>query len=135
MFFYSIILIMLGKRRDHGLRNIFSVGFLDNGSKHETCFLSLVTLRGTSARLILYLLVPQMKYVKERWSNATILQFPHVRSQRLSEKRKPSLCLPRLTLYNLALIVTEWAVIANAANLIKLSFPKYVSLIYSNTFP
>ena len=57
---------MLGKRRDHGLRNIFSVGFLDNGSKHETCFLSLVTLRGTSARLILYLLVPQMKYVKER---------------------------------------------------------------------
>ena len=34
---------MLGKGRDHGLRNIFSVGFrkyLDNGSKHETYLLS-----------------------------------------------------------------------------------------------
>ena len=39
-FFYSIILIMLGKGRDHGLRNIFSVGFLDNGSKHETYLFS-----------------------------------------------------------------------------------------------
>ena len=33
------------------------------------------------------------------------------------------------------MIVTEWAVVANTASLIKLSHPKNVSLIYSSTFP
>ena len=31
---------MFGKGRDHGLSNIFSVGFLDSGSKHETYLFS-----------------------------------------------------------------------------------------------
>ena len=36
---------------------------------------------------------------------------------------------------DLAVVVTESAVVVNAANLIKLGYTKYVSLIYSNTFP
>ena len=40
-----------------------------------------------------------------------------------------------VTVYNLAVIVTEWAAVVNAGSIMKLGYPKYISLIYSNTFP
>ena len=57
-------------------------------------FLHLVTLRNTRVRLIVYLVMHQMKYGKIEQCN-NILRFAHVRAERLSKKRKPRLCFPR----------------------------------------
>ena len=35
--------------------------------------------------------------------------------------------------YNLAVILTEWVVVVNAANLRRLDYLKYLFVIYSNT--
>ena len=46
-----------------------------------------------------------------------ILLFPHRRAEKLSKKRKPRLCFPEYTIYNLVVIVTEWAVIVMLQNM------------------
>ena len=56
-------------------------------------FVHLVTLRGTCVCLIMWLTVHQIYYGKMKQCN-NILQFPHVRAEMLSEKRKPRLCFP-----------------------------------------
>ena len=55
---------------------------------------ALATLGGTRVHRILYFVVHQIKYGKMKPHNK-ILQFPHVRAERLSKKKKPRLCFPR----------------------------------------
>ena len=63
---------MAGKIGFSGARK----SMLLKASSGELCaphnFVHLVTLRGTCVRLIVYLVVHQMKYVTERWSNVKI---------------------------------------------------------------
>ena len=90
------ILFMAGKIEFSGARKSVLLKASSGERSAPRNFVHLVTLWGTYVRLIVYLVVQQMKYVTERWSNANnILQFPHVRADRLSEKRKPRLCFPR----------------------------------------
>ena len=68
-------------------------------SSGERCtprnFAHFVALRGTRVRLIMFFVVHQIKCYGQMKQCNNILQFPLVRAERLSEKRKPRLCFPR----------------------------------------
>ena len=67
----------------------------------------------------MYLIMHQMKYVMERI-------FSYKGWKVIHEKKTQTLLSKIHYIYNLAGIVTEWAVVVNAAYLIKLGYPKYV---------
>ena len=62
----------------------------------------------------------EVSYEKMKQYNK-ILQFPHIWAKRLSKKKKPRLCFTQWAIYHLAVMVIEWAVVDNAANLLKIS--------------
>ena len=115
-------IIMVGKIRFSGAWKVV----LLKASSGEHCVL-LEALQGT---LICVPRAPdEIHYGKMKQCN-NILQFSHVRTEKLSKNRKPRLCFPRWTVYNLAMLITEWAVVIDASNLPNLSYPKCFSNLF-----